>query len=208
MPQYTVITGDVIKSRNYNNINEILNERLKNIKYPENTLVPFKISRGDEIQAVFKGHMSFPKFIRQIRYKLLNLDIRFGIGFGNIDEKSDEISSWSMNGPAFYYAREALESIEKDNIYKTRFKSDNQIDEAINTILYLIDTFQSDWTDSQWEAIYYYEEKGTYKEAAQELNIAFQNVEKRCRAAKWKEINFAERSVNKIIKKFILSEGD
>ncbi|MFW6311484.1 MAG: SatD, partial [Nanoarchaeota archaeon] len=66
---------------------------------------------------------------------------------------------------------------------------------------------QSEWTDSQWEAIYYYEKKGTYKKAAEELNIAFQNVEKRCKAAKWKEIKFAEKSINKIIKNFV-QEGD
>ena len=163
MNQYTVITGDVMNSRSYNNINEILTERLKNIKYPESMIVPFKISRGDEIQAVFRGYISFPQFIRQIRYILLNIDIRFGIGFGNIDEKSDEMSSWNMNGSAFYYAREALEKIEKENIFKTRFKSNSQIDKAINTILYLIDTFQLGWTDSQWGAIYYYEKKELIK---------------------------------------------
>ncbi len=208
MNQYTVITGDVIKSRDYNNINEMLTKKLKEIKYPENMIVPFEISRGDEIQAVFKGYASFPQFLRQVRYKLLNIDIRFGIGLGKIDKKSDEISPWSMNGPAFYYAREALEDIEKDDKFKTKFKSDNQIDGAINTILYLIDIFQSEWTDSQWEAIYYYEEKGTYKEAARELNIAFQNVEKRCKAAKWKEVNFAEKSIDRIIKKIVLPVGD
>ena len=202
MTKYTVITGDVIRSRKYKNINKLLTESINNISYPDNMIVPFNISRGDEIQAVFKGHILFPKFIRQIRYKLINLDMRFGIGFGNINEINNNMSSWNMNGPAFYYAREALEEIEKDNKYKTRFKSNNKIDEAINTIQFLIDTLQAEWTDSQWEAIYYYEKMGTYKKAAKELNIAFQNVEKRCKAAKWKEVSLAEKKINKIIKYF------
>lgn len=208
MTKYTVITGDVVNSRDYNNLNEILNKSVQKINYPDNTVVPFKISRGDEVQAVFKGAVQFPKLIRQIRYRLLNIDIRFGIGFGEIDEKNDEISSWKMNGPAFYYAREALENTEKTNKFKTRFKSKNKIDEAINTLLFLIDSFQSEWTDAQWEAIYYYEEKGTYKEAAKKLNIAFQNVEKRCKAANWKEVELAEKSINNLIKDFILVEGE
>ena len=207
MTKYTVITGDVIRSRKYNNINKLLTESINNISYPDNMIVPFNISRGDEVQAVFKGHILFPQFIRQIRYELVKLDMRFGIGFGNINEISNNMSSWNMNGPAFYYAREALEEIEKDDKFKTKFKSNNKIDEAINTIQFLIDTLQAEWTDSQWEAIYYYEKMGTYKKAAKELNIAFQNVEKRCKAAKWKEVSLAEKKIYKI-SKYFLQEGD
>lgn len=65
--------------------------------------------------------------------------------------------------------------------------SNNQIDEAINTILFLIDTIQANWTEAQWEAIYYYEKLGTYKKAAEVLNIASQNVGKRCNAARWRK---------------------
>jgi hypothetical protein len=79
MSKYTVINGDVIQSRKYNNISEILNKSLKKINYPDNMIIPFKISRGDEIQAVFKGALALPNLIRQIRYELINNDIRFGI---------------------------------------------------------------------------------------------------------------------------------
>ncbi|RAK04159.1 SatD family protein [Halanaerobium saccharolyticum] len=136
MTKYTVITGDVIQSRKYNKISEILKNNLKEINYPDNMVIPFKISRGDEIQAVFKGNLTFPNLIRQIRYKLNNIDIRFGIGFGEINEEISEINSWSMNGPAFHNARESLKEIEVDNKFKTIFKSDYKIDEAINTLLF------------------------------------------------------------------------
>lgn len=208
MTKYTVITGDVIQSRKYNNISEKLKNNLKEINYPDNIVIPFKISRGDEIQAVFKGNLAFPNLIRQIRYKLNNIDIRFGIGFGEINEEISEINSWSMNGPAFHNARESLKKIEENNKFKTIFKSDYKIDEAINTLLFLIDSFQAEWTDAQWEAVYYYEKEGTYQKAAEKLNIAFQNVEKRCKAAKWKEVELAEKTINNLIKDFILVEGE
>jgi hypothetical protein len=67
MTKYTVITGDVIQSRKYNNLSEKLKNKLKEINYPDNMVIPFKISRGDEIQAVFKGNLAFPNLIRQIR---------------------------------------------------------------------------------------------------------------------------------------------
>ncbi len=203
MTQYTVLTGDVIKSRDYDNVSEILNTALKKIKYPENMITPFQISRGDEIQAVFKNYIPFPKLIRQIRYELLPLEIRFGIGFGEINNEGYQDNSWNMNGTAFYHARKALKIVDEKRKFYTQFVSNKKIDEAINTILYLIDTLEKEWTDAQWEAIYYYEKKGTYKKAATELDIAFQNVEKRCRAAKWKEVDFAENSIEKLLKKFL-----
>ena len=202
MSQYTVLTGDVIKSRDYDNVREILNNSFKKVKYPKNVITPFQISRGDEIQAVFKNYIPFPKLIRQIRYELLPLEIRFGIGFGEINEDINQDNSWNMNGTAFYNARKALKIVDENRTFYTQFVSNSKIDEAINTILYLIDTLEKEWTDAQWEAIYYYEKKGTYKKAAKELDIAFQNVEKRCRAAKWKEVNFAENSIEKILKNF------
>jgi|SRR6056297_1938226 len=208
MTKYTVITGDVIQSRKYNNISKKLKNNLKEINYPDNMVIPFSISRGDEIQAVFRGSLVFPNLIREIRYKLNNIDIRFGIGFGEINEENFEINSWNMNGSAFHNARESLEEIEKDNKFKTIFKSGYKIDEAINTLLFLIDSFQAEWTDAQWEAIYYYEKEGTYQNAAEKLNIAFQNVEKRCKAAKWKEVELAEKTINNLIGDFILVEGE
>lgn len=56
MAQYTVITGDFIGSRKYENFNKILKDKLRKIEYPENMLTPFSLSRGDEIQAIFQGN--------------------------------------------------------------------------------------------------------------------------------------------------------
>lgn len=200
MSKYIVITGDVIESKEYDNINNLLKLGLQNIKYPDNVITPFRISRGDEIQTVFKGKIKLAQFLRRVRYLLRPLEIRFGIGFGDIKDNNDkDISSWSMNGSAFHNAREVLTEIEKEEIFKSKLKSGSSFDEAINTILFLIDTIQEDWTDSQWEAIYYYDIKGTYEKAAKVLNIAFQNVEKRCKAANWKEVKYAEQSINNIL---------
>ena len=207
MAQYTVITGDFIGSRKYENFNKILKDKLRKIEYPENMLTPFSLSRGDEIQAIFQGKLNFPAFIRQVRYIFRPMEIRFGIGFGKINDINDikNISdSWTLNGPAFHYARESLELLENSKKFKTSFMSNNQIDEAINTILFLIDTIQANWTEAQWEAIYYYEKLGTYKKAAEVLNIALQNVGKRCNAARWREIDYAEKSIINLVENFIL----
>ncbi|NLJ83550.1 MAG: hypothetical protein GX336_01400 [Halanaerobiaceae bacterium] len=206
MALYTVITGDIIGSRKYEGFNKLIREKLSKIVYPENMIAPFKLSRGDEIQALFKGYLAFPGFIRQVRYILRPMELRLGIGYGKINEVNEitKISdSWTLNGPAFHYARESLEAIDNSDQFKTRFMSNNEIDEAINTILFLIDTIQEEWTEAQWEAVYYYEKLGTYKKAAEILKIAPQNVNKRCKTARWKEIEHAEKSISRLVEKFI-----
>lgn len=207
MDRYYVLTGDIIQSRNYDNFSEKIKQGLSQVDYPEQMVTPFKISRGDEIQSVFEFPASFPRIIRQVRYLLRPLEVRFGVGLGEVDHITGDADSWEMNGPAFYNARSSLEFLEENKNFKTRFTAGNSGDRAVNTILYLIDTLQEDWTDSQWEAIYYYEREETYKKAAQKLNIAFQNVEKRCRAARWKEVKYAEDRVTTIIDDF-LSVGE
>lgn len=203
MSKYTVITGDIINSKDYKNIINNLSKKIDDIDYPNNNLAPFAISRGDEIQTVFEEKIELPKFLRRVRYKLKPLEIRFGIGYGKIEGDFNDSNSWNMSGSAFYNAREALNNINKNEEPKTMFISNNKIDQAINTILFLIDTLQSDWSKNQWEAIYYYDLKGTYKKTAKELNIAFQNVEKRCKAAKWKKVEYAENNLINIMDNFL-----
>ena len=67
MMKYLVITGDIIESRKSGITIEILKKKLLEIEYPDNLLAPFRLSRGDEIQAVFRGYISFPSMLRQIR---------------------------------------------------------------------------------------------------------------------------------------------
>jgi hypothetical protein len=207
MNTYTVITGDIINSRQHNLSSKQLQEKIGSLKYPDLMVTPFKALKGDEIQGVIRGFLPVPQILRRLRYCIYPYKVRLGIGVGKIEQGLDRGNSWEMNGPAFYRAREALNQLKDNNLnYNvTKINSGNQkLDLALNTILLLIDTLQSSWTDSQWEAVYYYEKLGTYKKAAEKLNIAFQNVEKRCNAANWRQIDLAERN----IKKFIELQGD
>jgi hypothetical protein len=54
------------------------------------------------------------------------------------------------------------------------------------------------WTDKQWDAVHFYESEGTYESASKILQIAAQNVEKRCKAANWIQLKHAENTFEKI----------
>ena len=76
------------------------------------------------------------------------------------------------------------------------------LDEMINVMFLLMDSIIKRWTPEQWEAVDAYSRLGTYKAAAHEIGIAFQNVQKRCYAARWGEIRRAEEYICRALQRF------
>ena len=192
MELFTVLTADVINSRRQEAVVAEKKTKLRELT-DENLITPFTFSRGDELQTVIAGVLSSPSLIRKLRYYCLPLQLRIGIGVGRITSGLGAASSWEMNGPAFHRARQALDELKGDRHWRTRLVSgDPGLDQMINTMFTLYDVIQSRWTLPQWEGVMVYEAAGSYQEAAKQLGVAFQNVEKRCRAARWWAIREAE----------------
>ncbi|TEB07426.1 hypothetical protein Psch_00979 [Pelotomaculum schinkii] len=210
MKRITVVTADIINSKKNTEFLDATIERLKFLKLPS-IITPFSVSRGDEIQGVIEGWLKYPEIIRYLRYFCRPLQIRVGIGIGFIEEELIRDDSWKMNGNAFYLARAALEDVEKIKGALTITKTGtNEFDAFINCIWLLIDAVQKKWTVKQWEAVNEYEQSGTYEEASKALGISMQNVEKRCRAAQWKQLKHAEKTLSKAqayLEKFHPSTG-
>ncbi|NLZ44379.1 MAG: hypothetical protein GX894_05935 [Clostridia bacterium] len=192
---YTVITADVIDSRRQAIKVEEKKSAIAAIAYP-GLLTPFTISRGDEIQAVLEGVVLPLDLVRRLRYLCRPLALRIGIGIGRITSGLGSKTSWEMNGPAFFRSRRALEEVKKERRAFTSLQTgDPEFDRLAGALLLLIDTIISRWTGAQWEAVMIYEEKGVYQKAAEVLGIAYQNVEKRCRAARWWAVQKAESAL-------------
>lgn len=197
MKKITVITADVINSRKNVVLLNNLPSRLARISGLP-VLCGFTMSRGDEIQGVVGGWLTEPQIIRNLRDVCRPLKLRIGIGIGRISESDIKNNPWEMSGQAFYLARNALDYTEKNEKFTTYVSTGfDEFDEFINSILLLIDTIQHKWTDKQWEAVQYYDKVGTYREAAELLNVSTQGVEKRCKIAQWKQIKYAEKALSK-----------
>lgn len=208
---YVVVTADVIRSRQWKRTPSqedhfrrgiaALNERLQN-----DALVPFSALRGDEIQGVLRPEAEVMGAIRQMRYLLRPLEIRVGVGVGEITTGLGGSNSWEMDGPSFHMAREALDSMKGGRRGRmTMLRTDSpDFDEVMNLILLLMDSIISRWTPAQWVAIDAYSRLGTYRAAAAELGIALQNVEKRCSAARWGEVRAAEEYINEALRRFTM----
>lgn len=204
MQLFAVVTGDVIDSKKHPDHLDALKERLPLLQTP-GLYTPFRVSRGDEMQAVSDNPPLLPVIIRNLRYFCRPLDVRLGIGIGLIDNSQPGQNSWDMNGPAFVLARRALDSIKKSKVSETVLASEDLFfDRMFNMAYSLIDTVMNGWTPSQWEAVQAYEADRTYVKAAGALKIAWQNVQKRCQAAKWDVIKKAEQDLAILIEERLL----
>ncbi len=208
MNQYTVITADIVRSREHQNSAGKIRNDLTELYQELDTAYPFTLLKGDEIQGVLSGFLpeQLPKTVRSLRFYLYPLKTRVGIGAGSINRERTTSNPWELNGEAFFRAREALDYLKEGALQRIYLKSGHQeIDLILNSLWLLMDLIQSGWTGPQWEATWTYEKAGTYKEAAKTLDIAFQNVEKRCRAANWKEFSRSEENMKQILK--LITDG-
>jgi hypothetical protein len=196
MGKITVITADVIQSRKSGLDQAALTHSLREIAHPA-LLIPFAVSRGDEVQGVISGWMSVPQMVRMLRWRCRPLQLRIGIGIGYYDGRLGD-DPWKLSGPSFFLARKALDGIAASKDPATRVATgEDGLDPLINSLWLLLDTLMSRWTPGQWEAVMTYEETGTYAAAAKVLDVAAQNVQKRCKAAHWHQIRQAEQGLSK-----------
>ncbi|WP_196888523.1 SatD family protein [Aureivirga sp. CE67] len=131
----SVITGDIINSRN--NSPEIwlkvLKEALQN--YGEE-YANWEIFRGDSFQLLVENSEEVLKiaiYLKAALKQIKGIDVRMGIGIGNISFQSSKVSQ--ANGEVFIFSGEAFEDLKKKTIL---IKTNNTIfDEEMNLYLEL-----------------------------------------------------------------------
>lgn len=200
MNVYAVVTADIINSRIYDNISGTVKSNL--VHFPKDYLLtPFTLSRGDELQAVCCDITHLPEIIRHLRFICTPAKLRVGIGIGDVQYPEGTKNSWDMDGKTFHLARKALDSLKNDKQPGTVFVSENvDFDLSVNTIYKLMDVIAGNWTLDQWVAVQAYDKHGTYEKAADYLKVKWQNVQKRCNAARWYAISEAEKNVSALFR--------
>ncbi len=203
--KFAALTADIIGSRKLKDQGFSRNQIEKAISQLNTAREAFIVSkfcllRGDEIQGVVFPPREAIVMVRYLRFYLRPVQIRVGIGIGDITTEIDKNNPWNMDGSSFHRAREALEKIKPSRYPATFINSlEEDFDYNLNVILALMDVISNRWTDGQWEAIHAYEQMGTYQKASQVLKVRPQNVAKRCQSAHWKVFSEAEKHVQKLI---------
>lgn len=174
------VIGDIIGSKNIENrykiqenLNEVLNK--KNEYYKKQIISKWTITLGDEFQVLIEPNLEIFKMLDYISYKMDPINIRFGIGLGQIYTNINYEESIGSDGPAYWNAREAINLIHHNNNYgnsKISFKSESKNDDIINNLLYYTDWMKSNWTSTQRQVLYTLLENNIYNDNFKQKDIA------------------------------------
>ncbi len=150
----SVITGDIIKSRNIKDQNIWMEQ----LKYALNTLSSdksyYEIYRGDSFQ--YECVDIYDSFINAIYIKsciktIKGLDVRMSIGIGTKDYKGNTVSE--SNGEAFVYSGETFETLKKEKVNLKIKTSDFTLNEELNLYYKLALIAMDNWTTNSAEIV-------------------------------------------------------
>ncbi|HGC8480018.1 TPA: SatD family protein, partial [Streptococcus agalactiae] len=121
---YLALIGDIINSKQIleretfqQSFQQLMTE-LSDV-YGEELISPFTITAGDEFQALLKPSKKVFQIIDHIQLALKPVNVRFGLGTGNIITSINSNESIGADGPAYWHARSAINHIHDKNDYGT-----------------------------------------------------------------------------------------
>ncbi|WP_099877057.1 SatD family protein [Streptococcus suis] len=196
---YIAIIGKIINFQHVTNLSnrqEQLNLHLNKINrsFSDELASPFTIIRGDEFQALCKPNPYIFLMIDQIQLAFRDeVEIRFGIGLGEILTAIDPKLSIGADGPAYWEARKAIDFIHDNHDYgtsKIAFSSEyKQIDRVINPLLTSSDFIKATWNRSQTDLFEtliskkIYQEDFTQKPIAEKMKLSQSAFTKRLKSS-------------------------
>lgn len=193
MTHYIAIIGDIIESKQVNNraeLQEAIQAAFDQVdsKYPNMIQSKFTLTLGDEFQALLKPSKDIFKLLEELDH-LIPVPFRYGLGYGTLSTDFDTEVSIGADGPAYWYAREAIETIHDQNWSgKTNgyiITKDEVFDQTLNNLILLSDTLKDGWTALQKETFYallkedIYSNDFSQKDFADSLGITASSLSKR-----------------------------
>lgn len=198
---YFALIGDLIDSKKLDNryqVQKKLEECLKTINQKYGTFIvsQFSITLGDEFQALLSTEAPLFHLIDDIILALKPIQIRFGIGLGEIVTDINPELSIGADGPAYWLARKAINNIHQNNDYGNTQMAVALEDilkaEQINAILAAGEAIKADWRASQ-ELVFetaldmdIYDEHFDQQELGQRLGLNASALSKRLKSSSLK----------------------
>jgi len=172
---YCAIIGDIIRSRDLVERKPVQEKFQKGIKkineeFKSEIVSQFLITLGDEFQGVLLHPEKSVDLIDRFEELIHPVNFVYGVGIGEITTKIYKFAL-GMDGSAFHRARSALEQAKKGP-QRTFYLTENaELDEIVNTLLFLIQELKKHWTPRQFEVVSLYQKIGSQKKVAEQLQI-------------------------------------
>lgn len=212
---YIAIIGDIKSSKKLKNRQDVqiqLNNILHRInqKYESAISAKFIITLGDEFQGLLCDGKNAFDIVEEIQRELYPVEIRIGIGIGEITTEINSEMAIGADGPGYYKAREAIEKL-KNNEQRNKIPSSDirieieddthSISSMLNTIFSLMSVIRKDWSDRQREIIWEFDRnKESQSKCAERLNISQSSVQRSLANGNYYAYKSAKETINNVLK--------
>ena len=212
---YFAIIGDIKNSRKIQDrksVQDKLNYVLAmvNQRYASSIAAKFMITLGDEFQGLLEQGEYIVDIIEMIQMEMYPVQVRFGIGVGEITTDINAEMAIGADGPGFYMAREAIEELKRNEQKSKKHASDiaigvNQCEQQkrdlMNTVFSLLSVIKGAWTDRQREIIWEYEKShSSQAECAERLLIGQSSVQRSLAGSNYYAYREAKETLRKVLK--------
>ncbi len=175
--QYFVIIGDMVQSRKIRErqkVQEAFQQALQRVQqeYELEIVSPLTLTIGDEFQTVLNKADRFFPMINRLEEYLPEIRFRFGLGVGTISTALNRKAAIGMDGPAFHFARQALEQARQ---HQRRFVfacTQPKATKRIDLLFHWIDIVTSTWSKEKHRILRLSQLRLTQKAIAEAIGIS------------------------------------
>jgi len=205
---YAVVTADVVGSRRIRDFRKKRDSILRAISEtqmkPHLILSPYAITVWDEFQAIMTRPDLFPAAVLDLRRHFYPMQLRIGIGIGQVTDPRKSPINQFAGGIAFERARAAMDRLKVTKAKKyaalTAVDSgDRLVDLAANAIYQLQDTLNRDISPAQWKTATWVARLGSQEQAAKKLRVNISTVSRTLRRARYWEIEATSKALAQIV---------
>ncbi len=211
---YIAIIGDIMGSRKLEDRKYVQKKLLDtlneiNSQYEHVIAAKFLITLGDEFQGLLYVSDQTVTIMKEIQFKMHPVKIRFGVGIGTITTEINPDAAIGADGPAFYAARSAIESVKKEEKTLKRQSTDaivaygtgsNEELEEINCIFRYMKMINDSWSEPERKTI---EDMSTHhdgqEKSAKRLGVSQSTVARRLQNSYYQNYLTAEAIVNRAV---------
>lgn len=174
---YLVLIGDIVASKAIRNRSQFQSQfetvvEQASREYQSIMISPLTLTIGDEFQAVFGDTKNLFQMIAFVEQQMPSVAFRYGFGLGSIVTEINTQRAIGMDGPAFHFARQAVELARKQEKSYYFVCEDAQVQERLNILLSWIDLTMKRWSDQRKGIFYFYRQKMKQRAIAEKMNLS------------------------------------
>jgi SatD family protein len=212
--EFAVILADVIDSRTIEDFGNTRDVKLRELsirhRREKRTLSPYTVTAWDEFQVLLQRADQLPRVLLDLRRSFFPIQLRIGVGFGNVVDVDRRPINQYAGGEAFERARKAADTLKQSHSkYRTITQFETGIplfDQVANSVYHLADTLLEGLSEKQWRAIQAQMRFGSLSATANHLEIDISTLSRTLRRGHYWQVEETVQSMELIITEILQSE--